>query len=165
MLQDQETVIVVVVIYRPSIYPSKYFLQNLQTVLTRECYTKLQKKYNHGWCYWKFVGFIIAKNLREKSGFHQLAYPRKKTLIDQAYPQFHLKTFKFLPLCQYIPVTMNSSPYKIHNATNKTQNDNTKAFWQRMSRYYVQRDTQMTPSVETFHTICFFKTFLSIGIV
>ena len=49
MLQDQETVIVVVVIYRPSIYPSKYLLQNLQTVLIRECYTKLQKNYNYGW--------------------------------------------------------------------------------------------------------------------
>lgn len=101
MLQDQETVIVVVVIYRPSIYPSKYFLQNLQTVLTRECYTKLQKKYNHGWCYWKFVGFIIAKNRREKSGFHQLAYPRKKTLIDQVYstiPSQNIQVSAIVPI-------------------------------------------------------------------
>ena len=67
------------------------------------------------------------KILRKKSGFHQLAYPRRKHSLTKFIPQFHLKTFKFL-LFQYIPVTMKPSQYKIHNATNKTQNDNAKAF-------------------------------------
>lgn len=33
MLQDEETDIVVVVIHRPSNYPSMYFLQSIQTLL------------------------------------------------------------------------------------------------------------------------------------
>ena len=88
MLQDQETVIVVVVIYRPSIYPSKYFLQNLQTLLDN-----VKQSSKRSIVMGDFNENLLAsstpiKNLMENSGFRQLVTfhtTENRTLIDHVY--------------------------------------------------------------------------------
>lgn len=88
MKKDLDSDTTIVVIYKPSVYPSKLFLSNLKTLLEdiKECSSEriVMGDFNEKLMYFP----TPVKSLMEQYGFHQLVtFPttENRTLIDHVY--------------------------------------------------------------------------------